>query len=124
MLECNPASAARGTLLLCELAFKLASCSTVGSQCSSRHLCHLQPSCRSIKGAWVVDLLFGVRTSGTKRAVVAGVVEGGGAEQKRKVAGLNPNLAKQAVQDGERLQFKSAADSGIHLSLSHVVAML
>lgn len=35
-----------------------------------------------------------------KRAVIADVVEGSAAEQKQKVAGLNPGLAKQSVQNG------------------------
>lgn len=35
-----------------------------------------------------------------KRAVVADVMQGSAAEQQQKVAGLNPNLAKQAVQTG------------------------
>lgn len=38
-----------------------------------------------------------------KRAVVADVMEGSAAEQKQKVAGLNPNLAKESVQTGELL---------------------
>lgn len=36
-----------------------------------------------------------------KRAVVADVVERSAAEQKQKVAGLNPGLAKESVQTGE-----------------------
>jgi hypothetical protein len=35
-----------------------------------------------------------------KQVFVAGVVEGGPAEQRVKVAGLNPSLAKEAVRDG------------------------
>lgn len=39
-----------------------------------------------------------------KCAVVAGVVEGSPAEQRRKVAGLNRSLAKESVQDGDVLR--------------------
>jgi hypothetical protein len=38
--------------------------------------------------------------AGKKQAVVAGVVEGSAAEQRRKVAGLNRSLLKESVQDG------------------------
>jgi hypothetical protein len=41
-----------------------------------------------------------VTHAGKKQAVVAGVVEGSAAEQRRKVAGLNRGLAKESVQDG------------------------
>eukprot|EP00775_Hariotina_reticulata_P008175 gene8175-8366_t len=39
-----------------------------------------------------------------KQVFVAGVVEGGPAEQKLKVAGLNPSLAKESVKDGDVLR--------------------
>jgi hypothetical protein len=39
-----------------------------------------------------------------KQAVVAGVVEGSAAEQRRKVAGLNRSLLKESVQDGDVLR--------------------
>jgi hypothetical protein len=38
--------------------------------------------------------------AGKKQAVVAGVVEGSAAEQRRKVAGLNRILDKESVKDG------------------------
>jgi hypothetical protein len=38
--------------------------------------------------------------AGKKQAVVAGVVEGSAAAQRRKVAGLNRSLDKESVKDG------------------------
>eukprot|EP00879_Flechtneria_rotunda_P002418 GHRR01002615.1.p1 GENE.GHRR01002615.1~~GHRR01002615.1.p1 ORF type:complete len:300 (+),score=51.45 GHRR01002615.1:96-995(+) len=43
-------------------------------------------------------------TKARKQAVVAGVVEGSAADQKRKVAGLNPTLARETVLDGDVLR--------------------
>eukprot|EP00882_Tetradesmus_deserticola_P006919 GHRQ01007289.1.p1 GENE.GHRQ01007289.1~~GHRQ01007289.1.p1 ORF type:complete len:321 (+),score=76.04 GHRQ01007289.1:173-1135(+) len=40
----------------------------------------------------------------TKQAVVADVVEGSAAEQRRKVAGLNRSLDRESVQDGDILR--------------------
>lgn len=49
----------------------------------------------------MTDSALCMALAGKKCAVVAGVVEGSPAEQRRKVAGLNRSLAKESVQDGE-----------------------